>query len=61
MPSQKKDFYFLLGIYGGLVAGTLSGILSADEFIAGARDTFRPFSVFVCLVKSVTFAFIITS
>ncbi len=50
-----------MGIYGGLVAGQLSGIVATEEFVLGARDTFRGFSVFLCLVKSVTFAFIISS
>ncbi len=50
-----------MGIYGGLVAGHLSGIVSAEDFVFGARDTFRSFYVVVCLIKSATFAFIITS
>ena len=50
-----------LGIYGGLLAGTASGLLTQAEFIQGLQDTFVPFNVQVMLIKAVTFAFIITS
>ena len=50
-----------LCIYGGLLAGHLSGLVAQDEFILGARDTFKGFNVVLCMVKSVTFAFIISS
>jgi phospholipid/cholesterol/gamma-HCH transport system permease protein len=50
-----------LSIYGGYMAGELSGILTHDEFILGARSTFKGFTVFFSCVKAFTFAFIITS
>lgn len=50
-----------LGIYGGYLAGDLSGILSPDIFIEGARSSFRPFNILFSSIKSVTFAFLITS
>ncbi len=50
-----------LGIGGGLTAGVLSEAISQEEFIRGAQASFRPFNVALCLIKSVTFAFIITS
>lgn len=50
-----------LGIYGGYIAGDLSGILSPETFINGARASFLPFNVFFSSVKSITFAFLITS
>jgi len=50
-----------LGIYGGYIAGDLSGILSPETFIEGARASFRPFNVAFSSIKSVTFAFLITS
>lgn len=43
------------------MAGDLSGILSGETFIAGARSTFNPFNVFFSTIKSFTFAFLITS
>lgn len=51
----------LLSIYGGQFVGNLTGIISSDDFIFGARDTFKGFNVFFSLVKAFTYAFIITS
>lgn len=50
-----------LSIIGGYIAGTLSGAVSANDFIMGLTNGFIPFTVTVCMVKSVLFAFIITS
>ncbi len=50
-----------LSITGGMVAGVLSDILSTEVYIVGLRDFFQPFIVVVCIVKAITFAFIITS
>lgn len=50
-----------LSIGGGILAAKLSAILPADEFIQGARETFKGFTLAVSMVKAVTFAFIITS
>ena len=50
-----------LSIFGGYIAGTLSGAVSPSDFITGLSQGFIPFTVTVCMVKSVLFAFIITS
>lgn len=50
-----------LSIYGGYLAGGWSGILSHEEFLYGARDAFRPKTLWFSLFKTFTFAFIITS
>ena len=50
-----------LGIYGGYMAGSLSGILSGETFIEGARSSFNPFNIFFSSIKAFTFAFLITS
>jgi phospholipid/cholesterol/gamma-HCH transport system permease protein len=51
----------IVGIGGGYFAAiTVAGFTSA-EFIRGLRSFFVPFNVLIMLVKSVTFAFIITS
>lgn len=50
-----------LCISGGILAARLSGILSAEEFIQGARETFKGFTLLVSVVKSLVFAFLITS
>jgi phospholipid/cholesterol/gamma-HCH transport system permease protein len=51
----------LLSILGGIFAGAASGIMSPDEFIQGARESFIPFNLWFSLIKAVTYAFIITS
>lgn len=50
-----------VGIGGGILAAQFSGVLSAGEFMQGARQFFRPFDVWYGLIKSVTFGFLITS
>lgn len=51
----------LIGIGGGILVGDLTGLLSAQEFIDGARQFFKPFDPFFGLIKSFTFGFIITA
>lgn len=46
---------------GGIVAGHFSGILTPQEFIQGARESFLPFNLVFSLIKAFTYAFIITS
>lgn len=46
---------------GGIIAGEASDILTASEYIQGARETFLPFNLYFSLIKAVTYAFIITS
>jgi phospholipid/cholesterol/gamma-HCH transport system permease protein len=50
-----------LGIYGGRLAGTASGILSTDTYDRGLVENFVPFNVRFAMYKAVTFAFIISS
>ena len=51
----------VLGIWGGRLAGTASGILSSDTFDRGLLENFVPYNVTFALIKSYTFAFIISS
>lgn len=51
----------VLGIYGGRLAGSLSGILSTDTFDRGLKESFMPFNVVFSIIKGYTFAFIISS
>lgn len=51
----------VLGIWGGRVAGSLSGILAPDIFDMGLRGNFVPYNVFFALSKAYNFAFIISS
>jgi phospholipid/cholesterol/gamma-HCH transport system permease protein len=50
-----------LTITGGYIAGTASGAVTGQDFINGITTTFIPFTFTVSMVKSVIFAFIITS
>ena len=49
------------GISGGLLAGSLDGILPAADFMQGAREFFFPEDVVFGVVKSFVFGFVITS
>ena len=51
----------VLGIYGGRITVSLSGILSTDSYDKGLRELFVPYNVFFALIKAYTFAFIISS
>lgn len=51
----------ILGIWGGRLASTLSGIISAETFDKGLLMSFIPYNVFFAIVKGYTFAFIISS
>lgn len=50
-----------LGIFGGYVAGVSSDALTVRDFMDGILSDFRGFSVLFAYIKSVTFAFLITS
>ncbi|MBL0055923.1 MAG: ABC transporter permease [Chitinophagaceae bacterium] len=50
-----------LGIWGGRLAGTFSGILPADVYDKGLLESFVPYNVLFAMYKAVTFAFIISS
>jgi phospholipid/cholesterol/gamma-HCH transport system permease protein len=51
----------VLGIIGGRIAGVASGIISSDTFDRGLMQNFNSFNVWFGLIKSYTFAFIISS
>ena len=51
----------VLGIWGGRLAGVASGIITASEYDRGLLTNFIPYNVTFALIKSYTFAFIITS
>ncbi|MDQ3073303.1 MAG: ABC transporter permease [Bacteroidota bacterium] len=50
-----------LSIMGGMMVGALTGIVSVEDFSEGARESFRTYTLFFAVVKSITFAFIISS
>ena len=51
----------LMGILGGWVAGDLSGACPSPEYLKGLQDSFLPFNITFAIIKTVIFAFIITS
>lgn len=50
-----------LSIYGGYLAGVLTGVTTPYEYIYGIRADFNEFSVSFALTKAVVFAFLISS
>jgi len=48
-------------IFGGYLVGTMTGIITPTEYIQGIRYAFDPYTIKFALVKSVVFAFIISS
>ena len=48
-------------ILGGYVAGTLTDVITPTQFLYGLRFDFVPYNVFFGMIKSVTFAFIVSS
>lgn len=50
-----------LCLAGGIFIGDYTGVVSATDFVYGAQSTFKTFTLIFAMIKSVTFAFIITS
>ncbi len=50
-----------VGISGGWIAGTFSGVISTESYIYGIQYEFIPYYITYSLIKTVFFAFIITS
>jgi phospholipid/cholesterol/gamma-HCH transport system permease protein len=50
-----------LSIYGGYLAGTLTGNITPQEYIYGIRSDFNEFNIPFALIKAVVFAFLISS
>lgn len=51
----------VIGIIGGYVISSTTGIISPTDFTEGLLIDFRPFSITYSLIKSAVFAFIITT
>ena len=50
-----------VGIFGGWIAGTSAGVISSQDFIYGIQYAFIPYYVTYAIIKTIIFAFIITS
>lgn len=51
----------VLGIFGGWVAGMLSGLFSGTDYIIGLQTDFKPFLIVYALTKTLVFSFIIST
>jgi phospholipid/cholesterol/gamma-HCH transport system permease protein len=50
-----------VGIFGGWVAGTSAGVISSEDFVYGVQYAFIPYYVTYAIIKTLFFAFIITT
>jgi phospholipid/cholesterol/gamma-HCH transport system permease protein len=50
-----------LGIFGGWAGGSLSGVIASDDYLKGLHINFLPFNVMFAMIKTVFFAYILTS
>ncbi|TVR71991.1 MAG: ABC transporter permease [Marinilabiliales bacterium] len=51
----------VVGIFGGWIAGTAAGVVTTPDYIYGIQYVFIPYYITYSLIKSVVFAFIITT
>jgi len=54
-------FSMWLGILGGWVAMTATGLVTTSDYISGIRIDFEGYTIFYALTKTIFFAFIISS
>ncbi len=50
-----------IGLFGGWIVSLLTGLVTPQDYIAGLQYWFEGFIIFYALIKTVVFAFIITS
>lgn len=50
-----------LSIYGGYIVGTMTGVITPEDYVYGIRLDFRVFNITFALIKSVVFAFLVSS
>lgn len=51
----------IVGIVGGWIAGVLAGVITSEDFVYGLQYAFVPYYVTYSIIKTLFFAFIITS
>lgn len=51
----------IIGIFGGWIAGTLAGVVTSQDFIYGLQYAFIPYYITYSMIKTLFFAFIISS
>jgi phospholipid/cholesterol/gamma-HCH transport system permease protein len=50
-----------VGIFGGWIAGTSAGVISSENYVYGIQYAFIPYYVTYAIIKTLFFAFIISS
>ena len=50
-----------LGVFGGMLISWATGIVTVNDYIYGIQYDFKPFSITYALIKSLVFAFVITT
>ncbi|MGC8824922.1 MAG: MlaE family ABC transporter permease [Bacteroidales bacterium] len=51
----------VVGIIGGWVTGFTTGVIASDEFVYGIQYNFHPYYITYATIKTIVFAFLITS
>lgn len=54
-------FSIVIGILGGWLACVLTGVITPNNYVLGLRSWFEPYTVTFAMIKTVVFAFLITS
>lgn len=54
-------FSIFMSLLGGYIACAVSGLVTLQDYITGLRFEFDPFTITYALIKTIVFAFIITS
>lgn len=49
------------GMLGGYLAGTLTGVITPADYVLGLRSGYNEFTITFALIKSVVFAFLVSS
>ncbi|WP_298765511.1 ABC transporter permease [uncultured Polaribacter sp.] len=50
-----------LGIFGGWLAGVLSGLFTGADYILGIQTEFKPFLIVYAMIKTLVFSFLIAT
>lgn len=51
----------IIAVFGGWLIGVLTGAFPSEDYIYGVRSFFRMYDIYYALIKTVVFAFIISS
>jgi len=54
-------YSMFLGALGGFIVALYSSGMTIEDYITGLRYDFKPFSIVYAMIKTVFFAFVITS